>query len=138
MEFDYKEDMEGLIRGIAEEVSYANHDPEITNEDNWSEAEDILGSNYLRFLDRRMGGMISKEDKKVLKFTHELIAAKARRLYEKNPSSGPVVNWLTAQKDLAVEVYLMNVGCIEREANIKMLEEKIQSELDPLKKYQGI
>ncbi len=137
MYFDYKEDIQGLIRGIAEEVSYAN--PGRKDVANWFDAKGIIQSNYFKFLDKGGGPSTpTEEDTKVLKFTHELIAARARRLYERNPSSGPVVNWLTAQKDLAVEIYLMDVGHVERHQKIEVLEKRINSELDPLKKYQGI
>lgn len=102
MEFDYKADIEGLVRGIAEEVSYTF--PNVQDR-NWSKAREILQRHYFRYFGYKP---TAEEDKIVQKFTHELIAAKARRLHEQNPSRDSVANWLTAQKDLAVEIYLMD------------------------------
>jgi len=131
MEF-YHPDIKGLIRGIAEEVAYNDSNGDFHN---WTIAEGIFYSSIARFC-----GEVSVRgySQKFVKFVHESISARARKLANENLSNDQDTNWLTAQKDWAVEIYLMDVAEKERKVKIQSLESQINSELNPLKNYQNI
>ena len=131
MEF-YHPDIKGLIRGIAEEVSYNDSNGDFHN---WTIAEGIFYSSIARFC-----GEVSVRgySQKFVKFVHESISARARKLANDNLSNDQDTNWLTAQKDWAVEIYLMDVADDEMKQRIKDLEKQITSELNPLKHYRSL
>lgn len=141
MDFDYEEDVQGLIRGIAEEVSYRS--PENHDSSNWFTAKSMLGDGLGRYItNSSFQKFETLENPRFIKVVHELISAKARRLHEKNPESDSVTNWLTAQKDLAVEVYWAGIAYNERDNQVKELKGYIDrlthSDLRNLTDYQSL
>ncbi|MEK6874020.1 MAG: hypothetical protein AABW91_04190 [Nanoarchaeota archaeon] len=93
-------DIQGTIRGIAEEYSFQNNPNDKNHDgDNWLAANQIL----YNFLSRIFYD--GNEEREVESFIHNLIDYRAKMISPRYPKNNPVDNWLTAQKDFAVHIY---------------------------------
>jgi len=102
-------DTHGLIKGIAEEYSFYNHPNDSNFEgDNWLDANQILYDLLSRIFYKGDG------EREVESFIHSRIAYDARMVSLRHPENDPISNWLKAQKDWAVKIYLMDVAEKER------------------------
>jgi len=93
-------DIQGTIKGIAEEYSFHTHlDIPYSDSNNWLSANQTL-YDFLSniFYD-------GTEEREVESFIHNWIDYHAKMVSARYSENDPVTNWLTAQKDFAVHIY---------------------------------
>jgi hypothetical protein len=110
----------GLTRALAEEISFrCNSSNDFWN---WLRAEDIIKrfeSKYLKEYLKDRDNMVDLGLRPKMKLFRELISARAERIFELNHNDDSSANWLQAQKEVAIDLYLMNHHSEERKQLIR-------------------